>query len=141
MSNWLYSQFNKLVSQGTNLTHIANAYSKNSDDWIWICCQKDELEPAKVERVLKPPPDVSVESNWNTNMNAPLWKIPYRDHHQLSRTEPIEYLTVVSHDGKLLYLNYKILSNRSFIVTKDGGLKPQKYASWNFFQDHCGVIH
>jgi hypothetical protein len=82
-----------------------------------------------------------MEAEWNKAMNESLWRVPHRDHHELMRKQASEYLTVVSHDGMILCLNYPVYSNRSFIVTKEAGIKAQKYGSKDFFEDYSGRRH
>ena len=67
-------------------------------------------------------------------------KIPYKDYHKQKRNNAWDSITIVSHDSKILVKNYKIQSNRSFIMTKGGGIKPQKYGG-NIWEDESGVNH
>ena len=50
MANWLTAEFNSWF--GSNLTHIANAYSKNPEDWIWVCCHTNELGIEQIQLAL-----------------------------------------------------------------------------------------
>ena len=57
--------------------------------------------------------------------------IPYGDFHKKQRQTAYEYMTIVvikkDESNVKICDNYRIDANRSFIITKGGGIKPQMY--------------
>ena len=62
-------------------------------------------------------------------------KVPYKDFIKKYRDNNIEYLSVVSSDKTILVENYKIFANRSFIISENGTIKPQKYGGGIWIDD------
>jgi hypothetical protein len=170
MGNSFTAGFNNTF--GSNITYIANAYSKSKEEYISACFHSStmELESYKekleinasmsdeisgnlnvndkskvsgegaMKKGINAEGSMSAESIWKSTMHKELIRIPYRDFHQKRRDTKVEYLTVISHKGTVLVDNYKILANRSFIITNNGSIKPQKYGG-GLWIDEWGTNH
>ena len=70
--------------------------------------------------------------------------IPYGDFHKKQRNTAYEFMTIVvikkDESNVKICDNYRIDANRSFIITKDGGIKPQMYGG-DLWTDEFDVDH
>lgn len=137
MGNYIAAVFNNWF--GSNTTNVANARSS----FVWACFHVTRLQPKDIKAAT----DASIEKGmplemtWECVTQNGLVKIPSMDFHRIRRITSEEYLTIIDHNREPLVINYLIAANRSFIITKDGALKGQKYGSNNFFEDERGVIY
>ena len=125
---------------GSNITHVANAFSTSEDQWIWICFHTEQLSSKTIKLAISTENNVSIGSNWTNVTRYALMRVPYRQIHRQQRFNAWEHLTVISLDGNLLTSNYVIEANCSFIVTKEGGIKAQMYGG-NLWVDISGRNH
>lgn len=138
-----------------NYTRVANAYSKAEDQWVWLCIHAKSMTTESITRSLqinagiqsgRPIAEMNLNQEENLrNVNEDDWsKIPYRDYLKKQRTHVYDRMTVVDHEGKLVCKNYVIEANRSYIITKEGGIKLQQYnrkhenSPW---EDDSGKMH
>ena len=139
MGNDITASFNNTF--GSNITYVANAYSRNENEWIWVCFHTEKLSVESINLAVNKEDGASIEANLAKSTNHAWVRVPYRDVHKKRRNTCWEYLTVISHNGKVLIAhNYEIEANRSFIVTKQGGLKTQKYGG-DVWEDERGNNH
>lgn len=125
---------------GSNITHVANAYSTRENEWIWICFHKDCLALDKIKLAVNSSSEVSIEAELKALTSDEWVRVPYRDFHKKTRNTAWIHLTVISHDGKILLQNYEIEANRSFIITKTGSTRAQKYGG-NLWEDEYQRNH
>lgn len=83
----------------------------------------------------------TLKMDWISVTENALVKISSRDFHRYRRFEYLERMTIIADSGDIMTVNYPILANRSFIITKDGQLKGQRYGCKNLFEDDDRVIH
>ena len=132
------AQFNSIC--GSNITYVANAFSTSEDQWIWICFHRDRFSSQNILEAINTKRDASIGSRWKNVTDYELMRVPYRQVHRQERSEAWERLTVISNDATLLTCNFLIQANRSFIVTRVGGIKAQMYGG-NLWEDESRKNH
>lgn len=125
---------------GSNITHVANAFSTSENEWIWIWFHTKPLPTSVICATLDARSDASEENRWRTMTNYQLIRVPYQKVHRQQRSSAWEYLTVISHEKQLIASNYEIEANASFMVTRDGGIIPQQYGG-DLWIDRNGTNH
>ena len=122
-----------------NVTHIANARSSH----IWICFHEQQLDLRAVQCAIEDSKkyQIPLTTTWVHVSNNILLIIPSREFHRQIRTIKNEYITVINSDGGIIVENYGIPINRSYIITRDGAIKKQKYGCPNLFEDEEDRIH
>ncbi len=138
MGNSVRAHFNN--SFGSNITHVANAYSTSQNEWIWICFHTTKLPLQSIQLAINMQPGASIETEWQRVTGYALMRIPYQGVHKKRRSQAWEHFTIISHDGTFLSHNYGIEANRSFIITRQGEIKAQKYGG-NLWEDESGRNH
>jgi len=129
---------------GSNVTFIANAYSREPHRYVWVCFHATVLRANMIELALQPSIGrVSVEARWKSLCNDQLIMIPFQEHHRQHRRRRETYInmTVISDEGELLFSNFEIRANASYVITRDRRIIRQKYGSSNLFQDEYGTDH
>ena len=133
MGNGFVATFNNKL--GSNLTHIANAYGSDilvsfSGDELNIdyVSFKTDLENFGIDCALG-------KRNFTSTV-----RVGPRGVHQYRRDNSWEYMTIVDLNGKFLCNNYRIMANKSFIVTQSGVVAKMPEQN-NFFKDHQGNIY
>lgn len=141
MANWVQDFFNSTF--GSNETYVSNAYSNTP--YVYVYFTKEKLTLSEL-KLLVSNKSANAETSISIQKITSMVKIPQGDYHKYRRTSGIEYMTVmpVKNDGSFesyICENYQISPNRSFIITKNGGIKPQKYGSNNLWEDESGFDH
>jgi len=124
---------------GSNITHIANAY-QTREGFVRVCLHEKET---KIETLdMEVSPNVSMNTKLKRETNQSCFNVPYNSVHKAERKDSWSYMTVKA-DGKGESLCSKMLiaANKSFIVTRQGGIEQQKYGSNNLWQDENGFNH
>jgi len=138
MGSSITNHFNNWL--GSNVTYVANAHSTSEDEWIWICFHTNVLSLEIIRSAITMKPNNSIEDNWKHETSHKLLKVSYHKSHKQTRSTAWEYLTIISHDQRWLIPNYVIDANRSFIVTRQRKIMPQKYGG-NIWEDENGINH
>ena len=110
---------------GSNVTHIANAY-KTPENFVHIFFHSSKL-----------PSHGKGLSSGETEMIT----ISYMKYYKKERFNALDYCTIKLPSGKVLCSNFELRANKSFIITKNGGIILQRYGSPNFFEDEHGNDH
>ncbi|UJR18072.1 hypothetical protein I4U23_004972 [Adineta vaga] len=137
----------------SNITHIANAHA--DDIWVSIYSTHFTLNETKIQlavRGIQPTGEISTKLNQASNTSW--FRVTSRRFHRYNRRTKTELMTIVratrtntvdeaasDHTKNIIVVNYPIHQNFSYIVTKDGDLKQQKYGSNNLFEDFSGRCH
>jgi hypothetical protein len=119
---WIADHFNSWV--GSNITHLANA----SGDTISVAISEDIMTIKKMTNS-----NIEVENNTNVSK----FNIIDRQVFKFPRKNANDYLTAISHNGKIICQNFRIGANKSYIFTKEQILR-QKYGDSNLFKDEYG---
>ncbi|CAG0879060.1 unnamed protein product [Darwinula stevensoni] len=145
MGNSFRAHFNDYL--GSNVTHVANAYSRSKDERLWLCYQTEELELKALQLELKAlqisaaaSGEPILKADWQKSTKSSWQSIAYRDFVKIRRNNAFCYLTVVTHDNKLLFQNHEVDANRSIIIDSNGTIKPQKYGG-PIWEDEGGKNH
>jgi hypothetical protein len=136
MGNEFQSIFNNTF--GSNITHIANGYSRAPGEWIWVSFHENPLSLNNLSATISGREVPTITAEWARVSSSSLIRVAYADFHKQRRTSSSERITVISHDGRLLVQNYHIIANRSFIIDRNGSPKCQKYGGgiWVDEQDN-----
>jgi uncharacterized membrane protein len=119
---------------------VANAYSTSENQWIWICFHTEVLSLEIIRLAINTERNDSIETNWKHVTRHKLVRVSYHDVYKQRRHTASEFLTIISHDRKWIIPNYVIEANRSFIVTRQREIVPQKYGG-NLWEDESGINH
>ncbi len=138
MGNSIQSEFNNTF--GSNITHVANAYT--GTDFVWLLFNSTETD-YEIEITIAKPPTATVRTKATKDIYEEI-RVPKFDYHKKRRNQSTEYLTVFTYnrDGSTFYIckNYKILANRSFIITNNGSIKESVYGG-SIWEEINGVNH
>jgi len=135
LNNWLQNEFNNLL--GSNITHIANAYS-NADS-VSVAFHREQLAINKILANLK-----SAGALLKTKEITSVVDLPHGKCHVERRNTSWKYLTVVAknRDGSstLICWNNTIPANRSYIANNNGGITESGYGK-SVWEDVNGISH
>lgn len=142
MANGVTSWFNNWF--GSNITYIANAYSKA--DHVWALFSYKELSVDEIKASISGLSLSQLNANVNfksQGVNEGL-RIPFNDVHKKRRDTYCEYVTILAKEpnGSVTTIceNLKVLANRSIIVTNKGSVQEQMYGG-NLWVDFKGTNH
>ena len=138
MGNEFQSNFNNTF--GSNITHIANGYSRAPGEWIWVSFHENLLSLDNLRASISGQDAPTITAEWARVSTSSLIRVSYADFHKQRRTTSSERITVISHDGSLLVQNYHIIANRSFIIDRNGSPKCQEYGG-DIWVDEQGINH
>ena len=141
MAEWWRNKGNSWF--GSNVTYVANAYP--SAKYVWLLFHNKTLTLTNVSLSGSAREfDIKIDTKVENEKVTEKVRIPYKDFHKKQRKTSDEYITILAKDkdGEDVKIceNYCIGANRSFIITKEGGLKPQKYGG-DIWTDESGVNH
>lgn len=137
MGNCISANYNNWF--GENITTVANAYPLD----VWVCFHTDglRLENLQAKMAGDLQAEASVKIGWKKSIQNTFVRLPGDDFHRMRRKTSWERMSIVDGYGNLLLFNYQIAANGSFIITRNGAIKFQKYGSTNYFADDDGFIH
>lgn len=138
MGNSVQSHFNNMF--GSNITYVANAYS--NAEYIWLVFNSTETD-YEVEFALSAKPSAIIKTKNGKEIQEEI-RVSKFDYHKKRRNDATEYLTAFTYneDKTVFYIckNFKILANRSFIITSKGTIKESVYGG-SIWEQENGVNH
>lgn len=139
MGNQFTSRFNSAL--GSNITHIANAYSQAESVVAIFHCKQLTLTSAQINFALcQNSTNVTVEQEDITEYV----QIPFNTVHKKYRDTHVEFLTIVAQTSTetpvIPVRNYKIMANHSFILTDKGEFIRSVYGG-SVWLDNDGNVH
>ena len=132
---WTRDQFNNLL--GSNITHIANAYSGADKLECIFHNNKIDFSDIKISRS-----DLSLVINMRDVDE--MVRVPFNSCHRKERADASEYLSIfaIKRNATIdkICTNYRISANYSYIVTDNGRFVRSKYGG-SVWEEENGTNH
>lgn len=123
-------------------THVANAYA--SSEFVWIALHSDSVVVDSYSTSINIGGCVQATMTFKDKTTVGMVRVNRGSFHKFTKQQgdrSKEFMTILSADGKTTIGSTKIADDRSYIITRRGEIRLQKYGAGLWIDEVTGEDH